>query len=556
MTTASLIVHNASVLTMDDARPRASAVAIAGRTVLAVGGAELLDLAGPDTRVIDGAGRTVLPGFNDSHLHIFIGSVGLSHLNLTTVRGVDALRDAVRGYAAENPDAALLCAEFTDYAILGDGIAITRHVLDDILPDRPFVMTAFDNHTAWCNTAALRAAGILNGRDLPVGNEIVMGRDGLATGELREADAMQPVKALSPTGWREGLGMATGGEPGEVTAQQRASDRAILMRGLDYCAQNGITSIQNMDGNLYTLELLSEIDAERGLPVRVRVPFHCKNFTDLSEFTTRAAKWRKRFSGSKLRSDFVKMFIDGVVETGTAVFLGGYGDAPGENGDPLFSQDALNAAVGEADRLGFQVAIHAIGDGAIRMVLDAYENAARVNGARDSRHRVEHIEVLHPDDLPRFAQLGVVASMQPLHVPGNSLMGADLYLSRIGRDRWAGGFPARSLRDSGARVVYSTDWPVVPLDPTLTIRESVCRKPWAEGLKPENLTLAETLEAYTRAGAWVEFREGEKGVLAPGMLADLVMLDGDIEAAAPEAIDAIAPMLTICDGAVTFARGP
>lgn len=554
MTIASLILHNASVLTMDDGHPRASAVALAGNTVLAVGGPEVLDLAAPDTRIIDAAGRTVLPGFNDSHLHIFIGAVGLSHLNLTTVRGFDALRDAIRGYAADHPDAALLSAEFTDYAILGDGIAATRQVLDDILPDRPFIMTAFDNHTAWCNTAALRAGGILHGRDLPVGNEIVMGDDGLATGELREADAMQPVKALSPTGWREGLGLASGREPDSATDAQRASDRAILMRGLDYCAANGITSIQNMDGNLYTLELLADIDAEQGLPVRVRVPFHCRNFTDLAELTTRAAEWRTRFTGSKLRSDFVKMFIDGVVESGTAVFLGGYGDAPGENGAPLFNQDALNAAVAEADRLGFQVAIHAIGDGAIRMVLDAYENAGQMNGTRDSRHRVEHIEVLHPDDLPRFAQLGVVASMQPLHVPGNSLMGADLYLSRIGRDRWAGGFPARSLKDSGARVIYSTDWPVVPLEPTLTIRESVCRKPWAEGLKPEGLTLLETLEAYTRAGAWVEFREGEKGVLAPGMLADLVMLDGDIEAVPPEAIDSLAPALTICDGAVTYAQ--
>lgn len=229
---------------------------------------------------------------------------------------------------------------------------------------------------------------------------------------------------------------------------------------------------------------------------------------------------------------------------------------PRKTARPLFTQEALNAAVREADRLGFQVAIHAIGDGGIRMVLDAYEAAATVNGKRDSRHRIEHIEVLHPADLPRFAELGVVASMQPLHVPGTGLMGAELYLSRIGADRWAGGFPARALKESGARVVYSTDWPVVPLAPMLTVKTSVCRKPWAEGLKSEALDLHETLEAYTRAGAWVEFREAEKGMLRPGMQADLVMLDGDIEAVAPDAIESIAPVLTICDGVVTFSRDP
>lgn len=164
MSRATMILHNASVLTMDDDAPRATAVALEGSRVLAVGGEALVALAGGDTKVIDAKGRTVLPGFNDSHLHIFLGAVGLSHLNLIEVQGLDALRAAVRAYAAENPDEALLCAEFTDYAILGEGVPITRQILDEILPDRPFIMTAFDNHTAWCNTAALVAGGILEGR--------------------------------------------------------------------------------------------------------------------------------------------------------------------------------------------------------------------------------------------------------------------------------------------------------------------------------------------------------------------------------------------------------
>ncbi|MBT9385935.1 amidohydrolase [Pseudooceanicola sp. CBS1P-1] len=550
--TPTLILHNARIRTMDPDQPRASAIALAENRVLAVGpDVEITALATPATEVIDARGATLLPGFNDAHVHIFVGAVGLSHLSLLGVTGLDRLTTLVRDYAKAHPDEALLCAEFTDYAILGD-TPVTRHLLDQILPDRPFLMTAYDNHTAWANTAALKAAGILEGRALPLGNEIVMGSDGLATGELREHEAMTPVRVMSASGYREGLGMLTGGEPDHVTPEQRASDRATILQGLHYCAANGITSIQNMDGNLYTLELLEEIEQSEGLPVRVRVPFHCKNTTPMAEFTTRAAAWRDRFTGDRLTSDFVKMFIDGVAESGTAVMLGGYGDAPDHNGDPLFTQPALNAAVAEADRLGFQVAIHAIGDGGIRMVLDAYEAARAVNGPRDSRHRIEHIELLHPDDLPRFAALGVAASMQPLHVPGNRLMGAELYLRKIGRERWSQGFRARSLKDSGVTMIYSTDWPVVPLSPTLTIRESICRTPWAPDLPPENLTLDETLEAYTRGGAWAEFKEDRKGMLKPGYLADLVLLDADLDATAPEAVDQVAPRLTVCDGRITF----
>ena len=175
-----------------------------------------------------------------------------------------------------------------------------------------------------------------------------------------------------------------------------------------------------MDGSLYQLEMLDEIEKTDGLPVRVRMPFHMKNFMPLSDLEEKAAEWRKRFDTDKLRCDFVKMFMDGVNEGETAVFVDDYAHKPGWKGEPLFSQEQFDAIAVEADRLRLPVAVHAIGDGAVRMVLNGYEAAIRANGRRDSRNRIEHIEVVHPDDIPRFAELGTVASMQPTHPPGSA----------------------------------------------------------------------------------------------------------------------------------------
>ncbi len=257
-------------------------------------------------------------------------------------------------------------------------------------------MFAPDHHTAWANTIALEKAGILHGRDVGVGNEIVMGEDGLATGELRETNAIRPVACMGVTGGREGLGVGTGGDPEHVTPEERAGDIAVIKKGLAYCASLGITSFQNMDGNLYQLEMLDEIDRTEGLPVRVRMPYHMKNFMPLSDLEEKAAVWKARFDTDTLRCNFVKLFMDGVTEGETAVFVDDYAHKPGWKGDPLFSGEAFNAVATEANRLGMPVAVHAIGDGAVRMVLDGYEASINANGRSDMRNRIEHIEVVHP----------------------------------------------------------------------------------------------------------------------------------------------------------------
>ncbi|NEU95631.1 amidohydrolase [Bradyrhizobium uaiense] len=552
-TAATIIIRNARVLTMDETGTKADAVAIAGNRILAVGReADVLACRSADTQIIDAGGGTVLPGFNESHMHIFGGSASLRELSLTGIRGFDAFKRKVQDYAVANPDLSLLVGRRADYTIFSQIDRVTRHDLDRVIADRPFVMTAPDNHTGWANTEALRQAGILHGRDVGVGNEIVMGDDGLANGELRESSAMAPVMALGGTGARSMLGVQTGGEPAHVTDAERAADIAVIKQGLAYCASLGITSVQNMDGNLYQLEMLDEIERTGGLPVRMRMPFHMKNFMPLSDLTDKAAAWRSRFHTDRLRCDFVKVFMDGVAQSGTAVFIDDYANRPGWKGDPLFAPDHFAKIATEADRLGLSVAVHAIGDGAVRIVLDGYQAAIAANGARDRRNRVEHAEIVQPEDVVRFAELDTVASMQPTHPPGSAGMPLEPYLSCVGEARWHLTFAWRALADAGTKIVFATDWPVSPLAPMSCIYDAMTRKVWKQGLPDQRLTLMETLAAYTRTSAWVEFMEDRKGMLKPGYLADVVVLSGDVEAAPHERLADIRPTTTICDGRITF----
>ncbi len=551
-TAAAIIIRNARVLTMDDAGPRADAVAISGNRILAVGSDDqIMAHRSADTRIIDAEGGTVLPGFNEAHMHIFGGSVSLRELSLMGVRGFDAFERKVTSYAAANPDLKLLVGRRADYTIFSQNDRVTRHDLDRAISDRPFIMTAPDFHTGWANTEALRQAGILDGRDVGVGNEIVMGADGLANGELRESGAMAPVMALGGTGVRSMLGVATGGEPDHVTDAERAADMALLKRGLAYCASLGITSIQNMDGNLYQLELLDEIERTDGLPVRLRMPFHMKNFMPLGHLVEKADAWRSRFHTDRLRCDFVKVFMDGVAQSGTAVFIDDYANRPGWKGEPLFAPEHFAQIAIEADRLGLPVAVHAIGDGAVRIVLDCYEAAIKANGPRDRRNRIEHAEIVQPEDVVRFAKLGTIASMQPTHPPGSAGMPLEPYLSCVGEARWHLTFAWRALVDAGAKIVFATDWPVSPLAPMSCIHDAMTRKAWKQGLPDQRLSLSETLAAYTRTSAWVEFMEDRKGMLKPGYLADVVVLSGDVEATPYESLADIRPIATICDGRIT-----
>ena len=552
MTQPDTIIRNAQVLTMEPNQPRAQALAIAGQHILAVGSnADIAALAGPATRMIDAQGATVMPGMVEAHLHLFAGAFGMRLLQLDGVHGLTALRDKVQAYARANPEEALLICKAADYNLFGEGVSTTRQMLDEALEDRPLILFAGDHHTAWANTIALKQAGILKGRALPPGNEIVMGDDGFAAGELREHAAHDPVTALRSSGGRESLGLH-GTEPAtEPTAKQRAEDIEVLKEGLRLCASYGFTSLHNMDGNHYQLDLLSEIEAQGALDCRIEIPFHLtpsKPISSLSE----ASDLAREFATDKLSANRIKMFMDGVIDSSTAVLIEDYADRPGWRGEPLHSSERFCEAAIEADRRGLQISVHAIGDGAVRRVLDGYEAARKANGARDSRHRIEHIELLHPDDLPRFRALAVVASMQPPHPPGAMDFPLEPWLTHVGEARWPWAFPLDYLRAEGVPIAFASDWPVSDVDPMRGIKAAVTRRAWKKGHPDHASTLHQALHGYTAGGAHVGKDDHRLGRIVPGLLADIVIMDRDLEATPVSDLDQARAAITLCDGQITW----
>jgi predicted amidohydrolase YtcJ len=321
--------------------------------------------------------------------------------------------------------------------------------------------------------------------------------------------------------------------------------------GLRHAAAHGITFVQNMDGNIYTLELLEELQRRGELTARVRVPFHFKNFMDIA-MLEKASQMAARWQGDMLSSGFVKLFIDGVADSATAVMVEDYASRPGWKGDPLFAPERFAAIATEADRRGLQIAVHAIGDGAVRIVLDGYAAAQKANGRRDSRHRVEHVEVIHPDDIPRFAALGVIASMQPPHAPGNHGLPLEPYLSNIGEARWQWAFAWKALREAGARLVFGTDWPVSDIDPLWSLQSAMTRGRWNDQMPDNRQSLHQAVHCYTADGAYAGFMEGETGMLKEGMLADMCVLPVDLAKTDPATYNGIKPRMTVCDGRVVF----
>lgn len=543
-----LVILNGKLITFDG--PDAEALAITGGIITAVGTTSEIRAIAGSARVIDAGGCTVLPGFIDSHVHFFGGSAHLDKLDLTDVQGADALKSAARAYAATRPADEMISGVACDYYLI-DGCAPTRHDLDAALPDRPFLALAADHHTAWANTKALEMAGLLHGAPMPEGSEVIMGTDGTATGELRETGAFGPVMALSKLGGRELMGYITGADPIPApTTDQRAADKAVMAEGMRHCASHGITTLHNMDGNFYQAELLSEMADDGTLLCRIEVPMHLKN-TDSLNRLQEASEMRRRFTGDWVWSNRVKMFMDGVIDSRTAFMLENY---PGTDSrsDPLFPPDHFAEACRRIDAENLQIAVHAIGDGAVCATLDGYEAARQANGPRDARHRIEHIETIHPDDLPRLAELGAVPSIQPLHSPAGGLFPPYAPGDLLHAHQIPYAFAHRKLRDTGVPMCYSTDWSVVPVDVMPSVKASVHHPEMPPEWSDQSLSLRETLACYIPNNAWVEFNETRKGKLSPGMMADVVVMDRDLEALDPIDLDKARAAITICGGRMTW----
>ncbi|KIN70468.1 Amidohydrolase 3 [Sulfitobacter noctilucae] len=554
-----IIIRNGRLITFDPEQPDAQALAITGGTLSAVGNdAEIAALAGENTRIIDAQGGTVLPGFIDSHVHLFGGSVELSLLSLYGVQGLDEKKAHILPYAEANPDDDLVFCVMADYDILGTGQTLTRHDLDQIIADRPLAVFAPDHHTIWANTAALQAANLLDGGTVDAGSQIVMGADGKASGALLEPGAYGPILEMTRNKGRDMLGLVTGRDPfPAATPAEREMDKDAIEQGLLHCAGQGITGLHLMDGNRYQLELLSELEVEGRLHCRTMVPFHFKGTDDIARIVTEGVPMRDAYQGDKVWCGHMKMFIDGVVESGTALMLEPYpGDmgAGGNTGEEVFTQDHFVAAACEADKHGFQIAVHAIGDAGVRRTIDAFEVARETNGKRDSRHRIEHLEVMHPADIPRLNALDIVASIQPGHAPCGHIFAPGAVGDYLHRHQIEGAYAWQTIRDTGAKMVFSTDWPVMPVNVMDNIKAAIAPLDLGPDWPDQSQTLMDTLASYTRDNAWVEFNEHRKGQLSSGMMADVVILTEDITAVSPADVPRVHAMVTICDGTVTFER--
>ena len=378
---ADLLVHNAKVYTVDPQLPRADAVAILNNRIIFVGTEfDALSFSGMKTKVIDGHGGTLLPGLIDSHFHLLWGSLMLEKLQLDDARDLPHLADLIHQYAVAHPDVAWIEGYQLPYTAIPPENPLDRHFLDTVVPERPMLLFAFDMHTAWANTAALRRADLLYGRELPSGNQIVMETEsGLATGELHEFAAYDPIRDLIPK-------------------LDSIETKRLLKRGLTLAAQHGITSVHNMDNKDNQIALYAALETDGEMTLRIYMPFDVTPETPLSVLAD-AQAMAEQYQGGYVRAGAIKLFMDGVLESYTALMLEPYTDAPRNCGMALYTAEQFRAIAAEADRLGLQIFVHACGDGAVRRTLDGYAWARQQNGGRDSRHRVEHIEVIHPDDI-------------------------------------------------------------------------------------------------------------------------------------------------------------
>jgi hypothetical protein len=545
---ADLLIRHARVFTADPAQPSAEAVAIEGDRLVFVGSDADAD-GWRARRTIDAQGATLTPGIIDSHYHLLFGSTELGHVQLWDVESLDQLGQVIRAAAADQADDEPISGAQLRYEIMPPGRALTRHDLDAILPDRPLTIMAYDHHTAWANTKALELAGALGGAPTGPNSAIVIGADGLATGELVEPAAYCVVLRHFDAWGRtvKGLMGTTAGAP----RLNPARERRWLREGLKLAARSGITSVHNMDGDAEQAAFYARMEADGELTLRVHIPYSIFPTTTLDALDE-ADDMAHMYTGSRLRSGRVKLFMDGVLESRTALLLDDYADQPGSRGDALYSVEHFERLAVECDRRGLQISVHAIGDAAVRRTLDGYERAQQINGVRDSRHRIEHIELIHPADLPRLARLGVVASMQPLHCPIRYPETHEVAPERIGQRRWGRSYAWQNVRGAGAPLVFGSDWPIVSPSPLLGLHAALTRQPWGADEFDQRQSLADALISYTRAGAHAEFQESVKGQVKVGMLADLALFSADLFATPEADLPRLQVVMTVCGGQIVY----
>ena len=531
---ASLVIKGARVWTGDPAQSWAEAVAVRGENIIAVGTtAEIDRLIRADTQVIEADGGMLVPGFIDAHVHFLDGGSTISSVQLRDAQSPQEFTQRIADFASSADQGAWITGGTWDHMNWG-GELPHREWIDSVTPDNPVWVMRLDGHMGIGNSLALELAGV--DADTPdiAGGEIVRDANGRPTGVLKD----KAMRAM-------------------VDAVPEPSDRQLdqyLDAAMQYVASNGVTSVHDMfdgtSGGWRSLETYRRADSNNTLITRIYSIMPLSEWQKLSDDIAthgRGNEW--------LRTGGVKGFMDGSLGSHTAAFLTPYTDTPDESGFLLDPLDDLRAWIAGADAAGLQLNVHAIGDKAIRDLLDIYYEVERENGPKDRRFRMEHVQHIHPDDVPRFSIQNVIASAQPYHAIDDGRWAEDV----IGTERAQTTYAFRSLIESGARVAFGSDWYVAPASPLDGSYAAVTRRTLddknPDGWVPQQkITVEQALRAYTYEGAYASFEEDRKGVLKPGLLADMVLIDRDLMDIAPETIRDAQVLKTIVGGRVVFSR--
>jgi predicted amidohydrolase YtcJ len=526
-----LVVYG-RVWTGDSAQPWAAAVAVSGDTISALGDSvEIAGLAGPDTRVLANGQGMVTPGFMDGHLHFMDGGFQLASVDLRPANAKNEFIERVAAFASERKPGDWIVGGDWDHERWPGTPLPHRDWIDSVTPNNPVLLYRLDGHMALANGAALRLAGVTKEtKDIPGGVIVRDPRTGEPTGVLKDG-AMAPVQAVIPA----------------PTEEQRD---AALRRALEHAASHGVTAFAHV--SIPLAELGAYLRAKRAgtLTARAALYFPIEKWKDVADTVARLGR-----GDDWVWIGGVKGYMDGSLGSTTAYFYQPYEDDPSTSGLLTTPEDSMRAWIGAADSAGLQVAVHAIGERANGILLQIFDSVARAHGTRDRRFRVEHAQHLRREDIGRFGDLGVVASMQPYHAIDDGRWAE----KRIGPERIKTTYAFRSLIDDDAVLAFGSDWTVAPIEPLLGIYGAVTRRT-LDGKNPrgwvpeQKITVEEALRAYTAGNAYGVFAEDRRGRIAPGYLADLVLLDRDLTRVPPEELDQAAVKATIVGGRVVYSK--
>ncbi len=533
----TLILHG-RVYTENPAQPWAEAVAIHDGKIVAVGtDAAIAKLGGNGTKLIDAGGHLVLPGFVDCHIHFMEGSLSLGQVNLEDAKDIAEIQQRLRAYAKEHPGTGWLLGHGWNYAMFGAETLPQKKYLDELFPDRPVLLDAYDGHTAWANNKALQLADINHSTPDPPNGVIVRDPETLeATGTLKES-AQRLVDKLVPK-------------------PTRTEKLAALRSGMKWANEHGLTRVHSAGGDFPELDLYEELRRNNEMTVRFYIAYFMDPPAIRPQDIEKIEAARKKYHDDWIDSNAVKFMIDGVIESHTAAMLAPYSDDVSLQGKLFWEPAEYREAVTELDKRGLQIFTHAIGDLGVRTVLDAYENAETENHAKDHRPRIEHIETITAADIPRFGKLGVIASMQPLHAyPDDDTL--RVWAGNIGADRASRAWVWKGIANDGGKLAFGSDWPVVTLDPWAGLQTAVTRqttdgKPDGGFIPSQKLTVAEAVHGYTLGAAFAGRREQTEGSIEPGKLADIIILSQNIFEIAPQKIAESKVLTTIVGGRVVF----